>query len=255
MTARILVGTSGWNYDHWRGKFYEPKLAQRKWLEFYAAEFPTTEVNYSFYRLPKAETFAKWKQQVPSDFVFACKASRYLTHNLKLLNAEESWQRVITPMLELGDQLGPVLLQFHEKFQKNYDRLAEFLEMTGHSTPGGKQLRLAFEFRHNTWLDDDIYSLLEQYGAAICVIDSNVMPRVDVVTAPFAYYRFHGRTRKYGSKYNDEELLEEATAMKKLRRKGIDVYAYFNNDARAYAIENARTLMGLVQSKRTRGAA
>lgn len=243
MTAELLVGTSGWNYDHWRQKFYPQDVSQKHWLEFYAESFVTAEVNYSFYRLPKAETFEKWYEQVPDNFVFACKASRYITHNLKLSNAAESWSRIITPMLRLREKLGPVLLQFPDRWQKNYDRLAEFLEMAKTSTPENAKLKLAFEFRHQSWLDDDIYELLHDYDAAFCIVDSNEMPRADVITASFAYYRFHGRTRKYGSRYTDEELKSEASAMKRLARGGTAVYAYFNNDAHAYAIDNAQTLI------------
>lgn len=252
MAGRISVGTSGWNYQHWRKKFYAEGVASKHWLEFYAESFSTAEVNYSFYRLPKAETFEKWYQQVPDDFIFACKASRYLTHNLKLSHAADAWSRVITPMAHLEDKLGPVLLQFPDNWQKNYDRLAEFLQMTKSNTPEVIKLRLAFEFRHQSWLADEIYELLREYDAAFCIVDSNQMPRTDVITASFAYYRFHGRTRKYGSRYTDAELQEEAAAMKKLARRGTDVFAYFNNDAQAYAVENAQTLMHYTQLERAR---
>jgi uncharacterized protein YecE (DUF72 family) len=244
--ARILIGTSGWTYASWKGTFYPEDLPRKRYLEFYAREFPTTEVNYSFYHLPKRETYTNWAKQVPSGFVFAVKASRLITHTKRLLGVGEPWQTFVQHALALGSHLGPVLLQFPPSMRRDEGRLADFLERAQAVVPDGRALRLVFEFRHETWFTDATYRLLEQHGAALCIADSPGYPRQDICTADFAYFRYHGRSELFASGYSDAELRVEAGQIKRFIREGADVYAYFNNDVRGHAVANARVLTRLL---------
>jgi uncharacterized protein YecE (DUF72 family) len=230
-------------YNHWKERFYPAKLAKSRWLDFYSQHFETAEVNFSFYRLPKPETYEKWMQEVPPGFIFSLKASRLITHAKRLANAEEVWGRFLANARHLGGQLGPVLFQFPENFELNFDRLKEFLELV---EPDRGGLRMAFEFRSGSWLNDDIYKLLAKYNASFCIADSPLYPRDNVVTADFVYYRFHGRVRLFASEYSKRELEEEARGIDALLRKGRDVYVYFNNDGFGFAVKNALTLQKLL---------
>ena len=245
--ARVLIGTSGWTYASWRGTYYPAQLPSRRYLEFYAKEFSTTEVNYSFYHLPRPETYANWAGQVPDGFVFAVKASRLITHTKRLLQVEEAWRTFVQNALILGAHLGPILLQFPPGFQKDRDRLAEFLKGAQKASADQARLRLVFEFRHASWFTDEIYRVLRRHGAAFCIADSPNYPRHDVLTTDFTYVRFHGRTQLFASSYSKAELTEEARKMKRYVRDGVEVFVYFNNDARGHAINNARTLRTLLE--------
>lgn len=245
--ARALIGTSGWTYGSWRGVFYPEDLTSRRYLEFYAREFLTTEVNYSFYHLPKPETYGKWAEQVPEPFIFAVKASRLITHTKRLAGVEEVWEKFVESAQSLKNRLGPLLLQFPPSFRLELTRLEAFLEMAkGGSAQAA--LRLVFEFRHQSWFRKEVYRLLERHGAALCIADSPRYPREDVVTADFVYFRYHGRSQLFASKYSKAELAQEARKITQYLRDGVEVFAYFNNDARGYAVENARTLKTLLKA-------
>jgi uncharacterized protein YecE (DUF72 family) len=242
----VLIGTSGWTYASWKGTFYPEGLPSRRYLEFYAREFRTTEVNYSFYHLPKPQTYANWAKQVPSGFVFAIKASRLITHTKRLHGVEEAWHTFVQHALALGSHLGPILLQFPASMRGDAGRLADFLKWAQAVVPDERALRLVFEFRHDTWFTDATYRLLEQHGAALCSADSPAYPRQDIRTADFAYFRYHGRSELFASRYSDAELRAEAAKIRRVVRGGADVYVYFNNDARGYAVANARLLQTLL---------
>jgi len=244
--ARLLIGTSGWTYSSWKGVFYPSDLPSRHYLEFYAREFLSTEVNYSFYHLPRPSTYEKWAAQVPAEFVFALKASRFITHVKRLVDVKEAWATFVQNALVLGSHLGPILLQFPPSFRCDRRKLAAFLGSAQRSTPKSDPLRLVFEFRHESWFSEETYTLLRKYNAALCIADSPRYPRRDVVTTDFAYLRFHGRTDLFASEYTDSELAEEAKQIRRYLRDGLDVHVYFNNDAFGHAIANARTLNYLV---------
>ena len=244
--ARVFIGTSGWAYPDWRKTFYPAGLPGSRYLEFYAREFPTAEVNYSFYRLPKPETYAKWAGQVSGDFLFSVKASRLITHTRRLDGAGEAWQAFVGNARMLGARLGPILLQFPASFRCDRNRLAAFLETAQDAAPDDRPLRLVFEFRHESWFTPETFRLLKRFNAALCIADSPSYPRRDLLTADFAYLRFHGRTRLFASSYSRDELAAEARAIRRYQREGADVFVYFNNTDRGHAIANARTLTGLV---------
>jgi len=243
---RLHIGTSGWTYSSWKGLFYPEDLPSRRYLQFYAGEFDSTEVNYSFYHLPRLDTYEKWAAQVPKDFIFALKASRFITHVKRLIDVEESWSMFVQNALALGCHLGPVLLQFPSSFLCDGKRLADFLKISQRSAPKSHPVKLAFEFRHDSWFAEEIFSLLSRYNAALCIADSPRYPRHNVITANFVYVRFHGRRELFASNYTDAELADEAKQMRRYLRDGRDIYVYFNNDAEGHAVGNARALRRLV---------
>lgn len=239
-TGRIHIGCSGWNYRHWRGAFYPDKLAAKRWFEFYAATFDTVEINNSFYRLPTAETFAKWRDQAPPGFCYAVKANRFLTQAKKLKDCAEPLERMLGPVRQLGRTLGPILYQLPPRFRINLERLAEFLALLP------RDLTHVFEFREASWLTDEMLALLDANGASFCAHDmpGSTTPRWAV--GPIVYVRFHGGEGKYWGRYSDERLLSWSDWIVAQSRAGRGVWAYFNNDIHAHAIQDALTLRAMV---------
>lgn len=237
--SELRVGTSGWHYGHWRGVFYPPHFGTREWLSYYARSFDTVEINNSFYRLPSRETFAAWAREVPPGFVFAVKGSRFITHLKKLRGVGEAVETFLDHATCLGEKLGPILFQLPPRWKANPSRLEEFAA----SLPAGR--RYAFEFRDESWLREEVYRVLEEHGCALCVASSPSFPSARRVTAGFCFLRFHGGEVLYGSKYSRRELKGWAAFARSLLRDGVDVYAYFNNDAYGYAVENALTFISL----------
>jgi len=250
--SNILIGTSGWTYPGWKGKFYPRDLPGRAFLEYYARQFPTAEVNYSFYHLPRVETYEKWAAQVTEGFVFAVKASRFITHIKRLKEVDDAWRLFVENARALAEHWGPILLQFPPSLKCDAELLANFLKMAlkGEKRTKKGRLRLAFEFRHETWFTDEIYELMKHDNAALCIADSPDYPRRDLVTADFAYFRYHGREQLFASNYSDAELKKEARLISEIADQGTDVYAYFNNDALGYATSNALHLMKCCQKMR-----
>jgi uncharacterized protein YecE (DUF72 family) len=242
----ILIGTSGWTYVSWKGTFYPEDLPSRRYLDFYAREFSTTEVNYSFYHLPKPQTYGNWAKQVPSGFVFAVKASRLITHTKRLLGVDQAWHTFVQHAQALGTHLGPILLQFPPSMKRDEARLADFLQGARTPEADAPALPLVFEFRHETWFTEATYRLLQDHGAALCIADSPAYPRRDLRTAEFAYFRYHGRSELFASSYTAGELRAEAEKIERFLGEGADVYVYFNNDVRGYALANARKLKTLL---------
>ncbi len=237
--SRFYCGACGWNYKHWREVFYPRGLPQSRWLEYYAGHFDTVEINFSFYRLPERSTFEKWSAQVPQGFVFAVKASRYLTHIKKLQEPEEPLERLLERSAGLGHKLGPILYQFPPEWGIDLGRLEHFLKMLP------QNVRHVFEFRNNTWHNDEVWEMLARYGAAYCVMDSPALPRHIKTTADFSYIRMHGSGEETGGNYSREQLMQWAENVKSLLDQG-DVYVYFNNDWHGYAVQNALALREMV---------
>lgn len=237
--ARFLVGTSGWNYPHWRSRFYPPGLPSRRWLEYYAQLFPTVEINNTFYQLPARDTFAGWRAAVPATFVFAVKASRFITHIKRLRQSRGPVGRLLARARPLGRTLGPVLFQLPPTFRCDEARLEAFLA----NLPSG--VRYAVEFRHESWHRPSVYALLRRRRVACCISDGPGIPLRVVRTAPFVYVRFHGPAGIGAGRYSEEALREWAARLKDLCGTGT-AYVYFNNDAEAYAVANAQTLTDLL---------
>jgi len=238
--ARIRIGCSGWNYKHWRGLFYPKGLPQRRWFAFYAEHFDTVEINNSFYRLPKAETFEAWRAAAPPGFCYAVKANRFLTQAKKLKECEEPLKRMMAPFRALGDRLGPILYQLPPRFRINLDRLEDFLKLVP------KDVTNVFEFREPSWYAPETFALLDRYGASFCVHDMAGSASARIAVGPVAYVRFHGAAGKYWGRYPDAALLSWTDWMVEQARAGRPVWAYFNNDTHAHAIQDAQTLKAMV---------
>jgi uncharacterized protein YecE (DUF72 family) len=230
------VGCSGWNYRHWRGLVYPPGLPARRWLEHYATLFDTVEVNATFYRLPLPRTVAGWVERTPPGFVFAVKASRYLTHVRRLRDLAPGIERMseaLEPLIR-SPKLGPILWQLPGSFQRDDERLAAALE----ALPSGRH---AFEFRHDSWFCKEVYALLREHGVALVVADSSQRPcQARELTAPFTFVRLHFGDLADGC-YSERALAEWADRIGHWRG-AVDVYAYFNNDWAACAVRNALQL-------------
>jgi uncharacterized protein YecE (DUF72 family) len=231
--ASCRVGCSGWQYKHWKGNFYPPELPQRAWLEFYAQRFDTVEVNNSFYRLPEEGVFANWRKRAPADFLFAVKASRFLTHMKKLKDPEEPVERLFSRAHELRGKLGPVLYQLPKQLPKNLDRLTAFLDVLP------RRVKHAIEFRHPSWYDIDVLSALRRRNVALCVHDMTGSQSPRTITARFVYVRFHGATGRYDGEYPRDTLQEWARWLISTNKPA---YVYFNNDIGGHAPRDAATL-------------
>ena len=238
--ASVRVGCSGWNYKHWREIFYPKGLPVSRWFAFYAEHFDTVEINNSFYMLPKAETFAKWRDQAPAGFCYAVKANRFLTQAKKLKECEEPIERMMAATLNLGDRLGPILYQLPPSLKINLERLEQFLQLVP------KDVANVFEFRDKSWYVPETYELLDRYGASFCVHDMGGCASDRVAVGPVAYVRFHGGVGKYWGRYSDEVLLDWGDWMAEQARSGRPIWAYFNNDIHGHAIDDAQTLKAML---------
>jgi len=235
----LWIGTSGWAYPHWRERFYPAKLPAREHLPFYASHFITVELNNSFYRQPAREQFQAWARQVPAGFRFAVKASRYISHIRRLAVEPASVERVVDAARGLGDRLGPILFQFPPQWECDLPRLQAFLPLL----PARE--RYAFEFRHASWLTEAVCDLLRAHRSALCIPDHPDMPQRLELTTDFAYIRMH--TGEQGPGYSQAELARWAERIDAWRRQGIEIYLYFNNDAEACAVRDARRVLGLIE--------
>ncbi|MDO8886548.1 DUF72 domain-containing protein [Candidatus Oleimmundimicrobium sp.] len=244
----IYVGTSGFNYKHWsNGVFYPEDIPQREWLEYYARNFDTVELNVSFYRLPKESVFEGWHERTPTNFIFVVKGSRFITHIKRLKDCKDSIELFFGRAKGLKEKLGVVLWQLPPNFRVDAERLNEFCELLKKNkvAKGTKQV---FEFRHDSWFCDKVYEILKTHNFSLCVAHSKCWPCEKVITANYVYMRFHGGEVLYGSNYSDEELKMWASKAQKWLNEGKDIYVYFNNDAYGYAVRNAKKFRELLKS-------
>lgn len=246
--GRCLVGTSGWHYPHWHERFYPEGTPAKAQLAYYAGVFETVEINSSFYRLPSKEAVRGWADQTPPGFVFACKASQYITHRKKLKDPRASLSLFLQRIAPLGTKLGPVLFQLPPRWRPNPARLEEFLE----ALP--RRRRFAFEFRDPRWNEPEVMRLLERYGAALCCFDLGGTTSPLGITADFVYVRLHGPGAPYQGSYSDACLADWAARIAAWQRDGLDVYCYFDNDEQAYAPRNAQSLMEKLDDFRIKAA-
>ena len=239
--GRIRIGTSGWIYRHWRGVFYPRELPVKRWFAFYAEHFDTVEINNTFYRLPSESAFAAWRKQAPNDFLYAIKASRFLTHMKKLRDAQAPLANVLGRARRLGPRLGPILYQLPPRWHADAARLRQFIELLP------ANLNHVFEFRNPSWCNDEIRELLTAAGMSYCVHDMRGFECPRWLTGPVGYVRFHGPAEpKYSGRYSESHLGAWAEQIQQWSADGHDVYVYFNNDAQGHAVTNARELLTLV---------
>ena len=229
----LFVGTSGWQYRHWRGTFYPPKLAQQHWLEHYAARFATAEVNNTFYNLPSASVFKHWGERAPEDFVFALKMSRFFTHLKRLRDPQAPVDLFLERAVELGRKRGPTLLQLPPSLRADPGLLDAALE----AFPRGE--RVAVEFRHSSWFVPAVRSVLERRAAATCLVDRGGIRSPEWHTAGWGYVRFHSGRAHPPSCYGRTALETWARRLAAMYDRESDLFVYFNNDAYACAIRDA----------------
>jgi uncharacterized protein YecE (DUF72 family) len=231
----VLIGTSGWQYKDWRERFYPKGVPQKAWLEYYAERFQTVESNNAFYMLPKVETFTSWADRTPDDFVMTVKMNRYLTHIRRLRESKEPVQRFLNHASNLGDKLGPVLLQLPPNLKADLDSLDETLTNLAGRVP------VAVEFRHETWFSDETRSLLERHNAALCMADRGSRPITALWrTTDWTYLRFHEGTATPRPCYGRSSLRTWAGRLAEKWGPDADVWVFFNNDPGGCALRDAR---------------
>lgn len=237
---KYFIGTSGWNYSHWQGIFYPKDLSQGRWLEHYARFFNSVELNVTFYRLVRKRTFQNWYQRTPKEFYFVAKGSRFITHIKRLKAVKEPLSLFIDNVIELKEKLTAILWQLPPSFKKDFKKLESFLKLVQKT-----KIRQVFEFRNETWFDKEIFILLKEYNACLCIAHSGRFPYAKESTSDFIYLRFHGGQSLYSSNYSDKELKQWTNFAKKFKQK--DIFAFFNNDAYGYAIKNALKFRELLE--------
>jgi len=253
----IRIGCSGWQYAHWRGGFYPAELPTSRWFGHYALTFDTVEINNSFYRLPPPETFAKWREQAPPHFLYAVKASRFLTHMKKLKDPHDPLERFFDNAAHLAPCLGPVLYQLPPRFPLNLERFEIFLRAIApaaqaaglQASPSAGGILNVVEFRDPSWYDERVYELLRRYDVSLCLHDMQGSASGRLVVGPFVYVRFHFGTTKYGGRYPDERLDEWAEWLSARAAEGLRIFAYFNNDTGGHAPRDAVRLRARIEER------
>jgi len=238
----FFIGTSGWTYDHWKGRFYPENLPKKSWFEYYASKFSAVEVNATFYRTFKDQTYHNWRERSPQGFGYVLKAPKLITHRKYLLDVDEDLQAFYRSCSLLQDKFEMILLQVAPNTPYDLKRLHKAL--LAFPDPG----RVAVEFRRSEWLSQETMSMLHSAGATICNVDSPQHKISDYLTSQRAYLRLHGRTHWYAYNYSEDELREMAALAKELACRGASrVYIFFNNDFEGFAPANALTLQGLLR--------
>ncbi len=234
---RYFIGTSGWTYEHWKGRFYPDTLPKNHWFDFYTSQFNSVEINATFYRTFKDQTYQKWKERSPKGFGYVLKAPRLITHRKFLLDSEELLRAFYHSCTLLEEKFELILLQVAPQTPYDPGRLHQAL--AAFPDPG----KVAVEFRRPEWYSQEILGMLREVGSTLCNVDSPRQPLTDHLTSEKAYIRLHGREHWYSYNYNEAELDEIAALAKNLAHRGAGrVYIYFNNDFESYAPHNALAL-------------
>jgi len=240
--TKYYIGCSGWYYAHWRGLYYPPEILKIDWLSFYAKKKNTVEINSSFYCLPSINSLIRWKKSTPDNFIFSTKVSRYITHVKKLRNSETALDNFLSRISILKEKLGPLLYQLPPSIKRDDTMLCDFLSLLP------QNYQYTFEFRHKSWINDSVFQILQKYNIALCISD---MPDIDIPlinTADFMYIRFHGNRKLYTSCYSDSELRQWSRDIQRFSGNVKALYIYFNNDAQAYAVNNAQVMINYLSS-------
>ena len=233
MAPRLRVGTSGYNFPEWRGSFYPAKLSSKKWLEYYAQQLRTVEINYTFYRMPNATTIAGWDAATPPSFTFVLKAPQRITHIARLRNIDEPLRLFLEPARKLNTKLGAILFQLPPNLKKDIDRLGDLL------TQFPTDVRAACEFRHASWWSDDVYALLRSTNTALCIADTDAGTTPLVATADFGYVRL----RDQG--YSEERLRDWMTTVQALGSAWTDAFVFFKHEEKGMGPTLAREFLQL----------
>lgn len=243
--GKIYIGTSGWSYKHWKGIYYPESLPAKEWLTFHAKTYDTTEINNSFYRLPGVEVVKNWAKEVPKEFKFCPKISRFVTHTKRLKEPELTIPRFFEVFDQIKKHLGPVLIQLHPKQKFDSERLQQFLAYLHEHY---RDYIFALEPRHETWLTNECYDLMKKYKTAFVISHSGEgIPYAEVVTAKHIYVRFHGPDHLYASGYPKKMLREYADKFERWKNEGHTVWVFFNNDLQGHAIKDSKTLLKMMK--------
>lgn len=246
-SGRALVGTSGWNYAHWKGRFYPGGMRPANWLRYYTEHFRTVEVNYSFYRVPPREAVGQWAREVPEDFCFVLKLWRGVTHYRKLKDSTALLERFFAAAQAVPHAMrGPLLVQLPPNQGCDLPKLDHFFDDLDAVTSPDRW-NIAVEFRNPKWLGDETYELLDRRGAALCLHDMAGSQIAEPNRAPFVYVRRHGSQALGRGGYSDEQVHGDAERIGHWLSQGRDVYVYYNNDLDGWAVTNAMQLKRLVQ--------
>lgn len=238
------LGTSGWSYSDWKGRFYPEDLPQREWLPFHSQHFNTVEINMTFYRFPKVETLRGWLEKTPPDYKFTLKANRQITHLKRIKNVKSEVRYFYILADNLRDKLGCILFQLPPSITLDLDLLKDFLSTLS------AEYKNVIEFRHESWYTEEVYEVLKSHKAVFCIVSSTKVPNTVIETTETSYFRFHGLTGGYRHSYSDEELKEWAETIK--RTEAEECYIYFNNDYHAHAVQNCKKLNNLLQGDNKR---
>lgn len=240
--ARVMIGTSGWHYDSWRGPFFPKGLPLKKQLDYYASQFPITELNGVFYRTPTPAAVQSWKEQTGPDFVFAWKASRFITHWKRLSEKSINSIELLEDRISLlGRKAGPILFQLPPSFKVNAERLNSFCKLLS------RKRRYSFEFRHPSWYSPEVFRILAAKNISLCITDHHDAPAPWRRTADFVYVRGHGPRGRYRGHYRSVTLAEWSSRIRSWKRQGCDVYVFFDNDQKSAAPADARKLTEMLE--------
>lgn len=234
------IGTSGWSYADWRGRFYPQEIKSNEFLQYYSRRFNTVEINNSFYRLPTAKNIKHWHELTPDDFIFSCKASRYITHMKRLHETEQAVDNLLAIFSSFQKKLGPILFQFPPSWRLNSPLLKKFAASLS------KDFDYVLEFRNTSWFCPEIYDLLNSHQIALCFYDYKGYQSPEIITAPFVYLRLHGPKKSaYEGSYSTPKLAEYAQKIASWKNQGKRIYCYFDNDKKSCAPINADCLISL----------
>jgi uncharacterized protein YecE (DUF72 family) len=236
----IRIGTSGWIYKHWRGVFYPPNMKEREWFFHYSKHFDTVEINATFYRIPRPEVFKGWFERAPDKFIYAVKLSRLITHRKKLTDCGDILRDFLLRARNLGEKLGPILIQLPPSLKKDREKLESFLKLLP------EDLIFAVEFRNKSWFSEDIYETLDRYKVGFVTFHHPYLECPIIVTGKLVYLRFHGMGTLYSGRYGKENLDRWAEFLKKYEKEGFPCFVYFNNDFGGNAILDAKDLKELL---------
>jgi uncharacterized protein YecE (DUF72 family) len=239
--AKVLIGTSGWHYTSWRGPFFPRELMVKHQLQYYATQFATTELNGVFYRTPTRSAVSEWRDTTPDDFVFAWKASKFITHWKRLSNKSRNSLALLEDRISiLGRKAGPILFQLPPQFEADPERLAAFVKLVS------RRRRYVFEFRHPSWYAGNVLRVLSDANIALCLSDHHDAPAPWKRTADFVYIRGHGPSGRYKGHYSRKTLEQWAARIRGWKRQRCDVYVYFDNDQKSAAPKDALRLKALL---------
>jgi uncharacterized protein YecE (DUF72 family) len=239
----LFIGTSGWSYKHWYERFYPKNLKSYELLPYYTKFFTTTEVNTTFYHLPKDKMVKNWYKRTPTNFLFSLKVSRTITHYKKLKDVKESLEIFFKSIIYLKRKIGILLHQLPPSLKKDEELLKKYLR----SLP--KKYKHCIEFRHNSWFCDNVFELLKKYKVCLCVVNHPKIKEVYEITSSFVYIRMHGKKSLYKSLYSNKQLKDLAKKIKEFLKKDLLVFVYFNNDQFGFAVKNALTLKKMLKDK------